>query len=59
MKYFDRITWVENIEKRIKAKDRRRFDVDVTLFLRKKWGCYKRLILLRRTKLTEKKAQKC
>ena len=38
MKYFDRILWVENIEKKIKAKDRRRFDVDVTLFSRKKNG---------------------
>ena len=43
MKYCDRILWVENIEKNLK------------LFLRKKGSCYKRLILLRRTILTEER----
>ena len=38
MKYCDRILLVESIEKQIKAKSRRRFDVDLTLFSRKKLG---------------------
>ena len=41
--------------KKMKAKGRLRFDVDLTLFSIQKRGCYKRLILLRRTILTEKR----
>ena len=55
MKYCDRILWVKNIEKKMKAKGRLRFDVDLALFSIKKRGCYKRLILLRRTIPSEKR----
>ena len=38
MKYCDRILWVKNIEKKMKAKGRLRFDVDLALFSIKKKG---------------------
>ena len=38
MKYYDRILWVENIGKKMKAKGRRRFDVDLRYSQQKEKG---------------------
>ena len=55
MKYRDRILWVKNIGKKWKLKADYVLTLGLTLFLIKKRGCYKRLILLRRTIPTEKR----